>query len=192
MSKVFVVSDWHFNHNVEFVWGARGFKSVDEMNEAIIERHNSIVSPEDDIYVLGDNCLGGGTSEILAANKSLIERLNGKLHFIYGNHDTNTRIEMYKTLSNCKEVIGWATMLKYKKYHFYLSHFPTMVANLETKSLREEVLNLYGHTHQTNKFYKDIPMMYHVGLDSSNCYPTNLDDIIEAMHEKYKECLEEI
>jgi hypothetical protein len=34
--------------------------------------------------------------------------------------------------------------------------------------------------------------MYHVGVDSHNCYPVNLDDIIEEMKAKVKECLAEL
>ena len=30
---LFFTSDWHFNHDREFVWKQRGFSSVDEMNE---------------------------------------------------------------------------------------------------------------------------------------------------------------
>ena len=51
MSKIFICSDLHFNHDREFIWGSRGFHSVEEMNEAIIERHNSKVNPEDDGFI---------------------------------------------------------------------------------------------------------------------------------------------
>jgi hypothetical protein len=34
----------------------------------------------------------------------------------------------------------------------------------------------------------DMPFMYHVGVDSHNCYPVLLDDIIEEMHQKVEEC----
>ena len=54
MANIWLTSDWHFNHDKEFVWKARGFESVHEMNQAIIERHNSKVEDEDDVYVLGD------------------------------------------------------------------------------------------------------------------------------------------
>lgn len=190
MSKFWLISDWHFNHDREFVWGPRGFKSVQEMNEAIIERHNSVVNPDDYVYVLGDCALGGSDPIVLEENKKLIERLNGHLIIIHGNHDTERRIAMYRS---CQNVVStdWATMLKYKKYHFYLSHFPTMTANLSNETLTQCVLNLYGHTHQTSKFYEDRPYMYCVCADAHNCYPVSLDEIIEDMRQKYNECLEE-
>lgn len=190
MGKIFLTSDWHFGHDREFVWGARGFHNVHEMNEAIIERHNSLVGKDDDVYVLGDLALGGGGAEALENAQRLIERLNGRIHIVLGNHDTAKRAEMYQTCLNVVEVCGWATMLKYKGYHFYLSHFPTMTGNLEKETLKQCTINLFGHTHQKEMFYQDIPFMFHVGQDSHNCYPVLLDNAIEAMKDKVKECYE--
>ena len=189
---IWLTSDWHFNHDREFIWKARGFSSVQEMNEAIIQRHNALVRPDDDVYVLGDSSLGGGDTQILAANKALIERLNGRLHIIRGNHDTDRRVAMYES---CKNVVGpvlYADMLHYKGYHFYLSHFPTLTSNLEKESLKQCTCNLFGHTHQTTNFHLDMPFMYHVGVDSHNCKPALLDNIIEEMKMKVIECLKEI
>ena len=31
---IWLCSDWHLNHNKEFIWKARGFESVAQMNEA--------------------------------------------------------------------------------------------------------------------------------------------------------------
>ena len=49
-------------------------------------------------------------------------------------------------------------------------------------------LNLYGHTHQQTNFYQDMPFIYHVGLDSHNCTPVHIDQIIEDMKNKVDEC----
>ena len=191
MSKIFVCSDLHFNHDRQFIWGARGFNSVEEMNEVIIERHNSVVTPEDDVYILGDLCLGGGESSTIFRNQALIGRLNGRLHIVLGNHDTPARIEMYRFCRNVVEIV-YATMIHYQGYHFYLSHFPTLTANLEKEHLKQCTINLFGHTHQQTNFYNDMPFMYHVGMDSHDCYPVLLDDAIEEMKNKVKECKEQL
>lgn len=191
MSKIFVCSDLHFNHDRQFIWGARGFNSIEEMNEAIIERHNSKVNPEDEVYVCGDLCLGGCVEGITARNQALIERLNGRIHIILGNHDTPARITMYAMCKNVEEIV-YATMIHYRGYHFYLSHFPTLTANLEKESLKQCTINLFGHSHQKDNFYNDIPFMYHVGVDSHDCYPILLDDAIEEMKNKVKECKEQL
>jgi calcineurin-like phosphoesterase family protein len=105
---IFVTSDWHFSHDREFVYKSRGFNSVEEMNVALIERHNSIVTPEDDVYVLGDLCLGGADG--LERNKEFISSMNGKLHIAFGNHCTDSRKKMYAKLPNVMET-AWAIAL---------------------------------------------------------------------------------
>ena len=186
---IYVVSDWHLNHNKEFIYKARGFSSVEEMNTEIIKRHNSKVMAEDEVYVLGDCCLGGASS--LQSNKELIEQFNGKLHIICGNHCTPSRIEMYRMCKNVVSIL-YADVLHYRGYHFYMSHFPTLTANLEKESLKQCTICLYGHTHQKKNFYEDMPFMYHVGVDSHACTPVLLDDAIEEMKQKVKECKEEL
>lgn len=178
---IYVTSDWHLGHNREFIWRARGYSSIVEMNQIIIDKYNSIVKPEDDVYVLGDCCLG------VPENVELIKQFNGQLHLVRGNHDTNVRWTMYKELPNVVETQN-AIYLDYRKYHFFMSHFPSLTGNLEKESLHQMTLNLYGHTHQTENFFNDMPYMYHCGVDSHNCYPVLLDDIIEQMKNKVEEC----
>ena len=187
---IYFTSDWHFNHNREFIYKPRGFDSVYDMNEAIVENHNKIVNMEDTVYVLGDLCLGGGSDEILRQNKSIIQGLKGHLKVILGNHCTNTRIQMYKECWNV-EVLGYADMVHIGKYHFYLSHFPTLTSNLDNdKSLKQRILNLYGHTHQQTNFLNDSPLNYHVGVDSHDCKPVDAWIVIAEMKDKVKECME--
>ena len=71
-----------------------------------------------------------------------------------------------------------------------MTHFPCMTGNLEKESLKQMTLNLYGHTHQKTNFYEDRFYMYHVGVDSHNGYPVLLDDIIQEMKDKVKECVD--
>lgn len=175
LSKVFLTSDLHFGHDREFVWGARGFSSVEEMNEAIILNWNSIVEDDDYIYILGDVMLGK------SKNIECLKRLKGKIHIVLGNHDTSNKEKMYRGLPNVVEIAEIGIKLKYKKYTFVLTHYPMMTPNIDKESLTQTTLNLYGHTHQVNNFYQGMPYMYHVGVDSHSCYPVLLDDIIEEM-----------
>lgn len=129
--------------------------------------------------MLGDNEHG----------KACVTRLNGHIKLIRGNHDSNKRWdEVYADLPNV-ERIGWTDVIHYRKYHFYLSHFPTLTGNLEKESLHQMTLNLHGHTHSKEKFYEDRPYMYNVALDAHHNTPVLLDNIIEDMREKAKECL---
>ena len=185
MGRIFITSDTHFGHDRAFLWGPRGFISYVEHDRQVIENWNSVVQPDDIVYHLGDVMLGDNAYGI-----SCLEQLNGQIKIIPGNHDTPTRLSLYKLLPNV-EVLGLAEMIKYKKYNFYLSHHPTMTSNLEKAPyLRMHLINLYGHTHQQKPFYQDIPFMFHVGMDSNNCTPILLDDAIELMKEETQKCIQ--
>ena len=185
MGNTFLTSDTHFGHDREFLWGPRGFTNYKEHDTAVIENWNNIVTKDDIVYHLGDVMLGDNAYGI-----SCLEQLNGQIKIIPGNHDTPTRLELYKNLPNI-EVLGLAEMIRYKKYNFYLSHHPTMTSNLEKAPyLRMHLINLYGHTHQQKLFYQDIPFMFHVGMDSNNCTPILLDDAIELMKKETQKCID--
>lgn len=192
MSKIFVTSDTHFGHDREFLWGPRGFANYRDHDEYIIKQWNSVVGPNDIVYHLGDVMLGDNEYGM-----SCLRQLNGIIYIIPGNHDTSTRIKLYKTLENVhvleSGIPGFeaaAATFKYKKYNFYLSHHPTMTSNLEKAPyLRMHLINLFGHTHQQKRFYEDMPYMFHVGMDSNNCTPVLLDDAIEMMKEETDKCL---
>ena len=184
MSNIWLTSDFHFGHDREFVWKARGYSSVEEMNEIQIKKFNSLVQPDDTVYILGDLMLGNNDEGI-----KCLKQLNGNKYFVRGNHDTDVRVKLYMDEQNANiGFLGDATTLKYRKYHFYMSHYPTMTGNLQKESLRQMTLNLYGHTHQITNFYQDMPFMYHVGVDSHDGYPVLLDDIIQQMKDKFEEC----
>ena len=183
MGKIFVTSDLHFGHDREFVWGARGFKSIEEHDVEIIKRWNKVVTAEDDVYILGDLMLSDNAHGI-----QCLSQLNGKLHILTGNHCTAARQKLYHTLENMVEFCGCATTIKYKKKQLYLSHYPTITSNMEANP-HQAVFNLYGHTHQTTNFYNGQPFMYHVGVDSHNCYPVLLDDVITEIKNEIDACI---
>ena len=182
---IWFTSDWHFDHDKDFIYKARGFNNISDMNDAIVKKYNEVVKPEDTTYVLGDLCLGGGADNVLTINQERINLLNGKKRIIIGNHDTDRRIEMYERCLNT-EILGYADYMRFNGYYFYISHFPTITSNLDyDKPLKARIINLFGHTHQTDKFYYNNPLMYNVGVDAHCCYPVSIDQIIQDIQEKF-------
>ena len=53
-NKQFYISDWHYGHANVIAFDNRPFKSLLEMDEALVDRWNAVVSPGDIVYVLGD------------------------------------------------------------------------------------------------------------------------------------------
>lgn len=184
---IYFTSDWHFNHDREFVYSPRNVDCIDDMNHVILNNHNNIVTNNDDVYVLGDLMLGGTSLDGL----NYIKAMNGKLHIIRGNHDTDKRIKLYKELPNVVEVVD-AKYLTYNEFRFFLCHYPTFTSSLENPVIEKALINLYGHMHQKTNFYEDIPFMYHVGVDSHNCKPVSIYDVIIDIKAKVKECYEKI
>lgn len=177
---VFVTSDLHFCHDRMFIWEARGYTDINEMNEVQVRKWNEVVSDEDDVWVLGDLMLGDFEQGL-----SYLKQLKGKIHVCLGNHDTAKREQAYRDL-------GWDVQLcarmKYKKISFYLSHYPTITHNIDEKELWQVVVNLYGHTHQITNFYHDDPWMYHVGVDSHDGYPVSMDQVLADIRAEMSKC----
>lgn len=179
--KIFVSSDTHFAHDRRFLYGARGFNSVHEMDEAIVENWNSVVGAEDQVYLLGDVMLNDNEEGL-----RLLKSLNGHLHIVRGNHDTDNRVLEYFNCENVEEVQDQIKLI-YKKVRILLTHYPTLVGNFDDgRSLHHGLLNLCGHSHTTDPFadWNERGRIFHVELDAHNLYPVELDKILEMCRER--------
>lgn len=165
---IYFSSDLHFNHDKEFIWKERGYRSVTEMNDDIIHKWNSVITNDDTVYLLGDVML-----KDLDAGLECLMKLKGHIHVIRGNHDTDKRVEFYQTCPNIEDV-KYADMIKDGKYNFYLSHYPTMVANFDDV---KKLWNLSGHTHTTNKFELFKYQIYNVGVDAHFGFPVSIEKV---------------
>ena len=181
MDEVFFTSDTHFSHDHDFIYAARGFSCVEEMNEAIVERWNAVVHPNDIVYHLGDVMLGD-------YDVSILKRLNGKIYLVRGNHDTIKKIsDIYET-GKVENYNQTSELIKFGKLSFFLCHYPVLTANFDDKHFSQHVFNLHGHTHQrTNWLSPENPFMYHVGVDSHDCYPVHIDTIIHEIRMRWNE-----
>ena len=173
MSNIFFTSDWHFCHNQPFIYEKRQCIDIAHMNKELIQKHNSIVNDEDDVYVLGDLMLNDNEEAF-----KCISQLKGKLHLLRGNHCTDNRWSLYKTLPNVVEMLGWADVLKYKKYTFYMCHWPTKLTNFEEHN---KFFCLHGHSHSSNKFENIKDSCYNVAPEAHNNFPVYIENIIKDL-----------
>ena len=79
---LFFTSDTHFGHENIITFCNRPFESIEEHDRVLIQNWNSVVTPDDTVFHLGDFCFGNGYKwyEILG-------QLNGHIYLIRGNHD---------------------------------------------------------------------------------------------------------
>ena len=80
--KVYFTSDTHYFHKNIMEFSNRPFKDVDHMNDVLVDTWNSVVDPDDTVYHCGDVSLGPSNK-----TNNLLQRLNGKIHLIIGNHE---------------------------------------------------------------------------------------------------------
>lgn len=183
---MWLTSDLHLCHDREFIWGPRGFKSVEEMDAAIVANWNRVVGPADVVYVLGDFMLNDDEKGM-----NYFRQLKGIIIPIRGNHDSDKRWESYMKSYNVEPRNGddLAVYLKYDGLTFYLSHYPTICDNIqdENKSLSKRIINLCGHRHVQNPYADwDKGLIFHVEMDSNNCTPWALDNVITEIKKKIK------
>lgn len=182
MNEIYITSDLHFGHSRNFVYEPRGFKTIWEHDKKIIENWNSVVDMTDDVYLLGDVMLGDNNYGL-----SCLKQLNGRIHIIRGNHDTDARLALYKNCYNVVEVCD-AKYLKAENQMFFLSHYPSLTANWDTdKPLKSRIINLCGHVHTKDRWNDwDKGLIYHCEVDAHECKPINIKNIIEDIKEQFK------
>lgn len=168
---IYFTSDTHFNHINIIRLANRPFGSLEEMNEAIIDKWNKTVSPGDEVYHLGDFCMGH--RKLLP---SFLERLNGTITLVKGNHDYP------KTLVGFHKVIGvmatHASDLGGEGMDLVtLSHEP-MTGKTETI---KPIINLCGHVHGSwNQLDTEGWRHYNVGVDVRDFKPVTFAEIMAA------------
>lgn len=169
-------SDYHFSHFNIIKYSKRPFKTVGQMNNTIIQNHNSRVKPTDTVFFLGDfnfhNTKGGkkGEGEPIKA-ETYITQLNGRFVFIRGNHDFSNG------LNTC--INGVVINLGGKD--IYLTHQPQdYEPNIK--------LNLVGHVHKLwrTKILKSGNILYNVGVDVHNYYPVSINEIFKNLNDDMK------
>ena len=172
-SKVYFTSDSHFNHANIIGFCNRPFKSVEEMNEKLIENWNNVVGADDIVFHLGDFCLGGS-----AEWTKVLDRLNGKIYLIQGNHDMKYLRLGY---TNRFELITMQMHIEVGKQKIYLNHCPFLCYG----GAYRDTWQLFGHVH-TSKYNtgKDksrlaylFPTQYDVGVDNNNFTPVFFEQV---------------
>ncbi len=180
MSKTFLIGDTHFCHSNILKFTKEdgtllrpGFSSIQEHDEFLIDRWNSVVSCGDKVYHLGDVGFFNTTSAI-----KILNRLNGTKILIKGNHD-NLKLSVYAQIF--KDVRAYHVLDK-----FVLSHIP-----LHVESLYRWTANIHGHLHANNvcislNGIKSLdPRYVNISCEQINFTPIDFEEI----RSKYKKLI---
>jgi calcineurin-like phosphoesterase family protein len=108
----------------------RGFSTIEEHDEHIIAKWNSVVNKRDVTYILGDVTMEKSSPY------PLLDRLNGIKHIVLGNHDR--RQDTKKLFDYAESICG---MINYKGV--FLTHCPMHSDELNYGISK----NIHGHIH---------------------------------------------
>lgn len=155
--KKWVISDTHFGNKNIITYESRPFKDTEEMEATIIKNWNLIVAKDDEVFHLGDFSFLGKEK-----TKEIVNKLNGKIHLLLGNHD-NKSVNYYL---EC----GFATVSPYPiivDQFWILSHEPVYL------NTTMPYANIHGHLHGT----KQTGNYFNASVELINYTPIELEKI---------------
>lgn len=156
--KFWFTADEHYGHANIIDYCSRPFDDVEEMDNTIIDRHNSVVLSNDIVIHAGDFTL---------AKKEIAEKyimcLNGKHVFLQGSHDRflpeNALMIWEKEIEGQQVVVCHYAMRTWRKSHY-------------------NSWQLFGHSHGS---LEPIGKQWDIGVDKNNFYPLSFEQIKEIM-----------
>jgi calcineurin-like phosphoesterase family protein len=171
LMQKFYIADPHFGHEAVIRLSNRPFKSVEEMDNAIINNWNWSVKSEDDVYILGDFLCRSQKPP-----QYYLKKLKGKKHLILGNHDNWTRsLELshyFQSVSQIKEISDMS-------HHIVLCHYPIA----EWPRYHRGSLHVFGHIHnhkdsEVYQYYLKHLNMLNAGVDINHYTPVSLTQLM--------------
>lgn len=155
--KRFFISDLHFSDD-RFSLFYRPFKTVAEQDNYLIEKWNSVVGIDDDVYLVGD----AATSD---EGLDCIKRLNGRKHLLIGNYDVPRNQEYLLTLFDSIQESLYLKLSNGERVH--LNHYPDKAD--------KEHFSIVGHIHGLWKVQRN---MINVSCDAWHFTPISEEQIL--------------
>lgn len=190
--NIFFTSDLHFGHRRIIEFCSRPYSDEKEMGRALIDNWNSVVSPRDIVFNLGDFCWWDSRH----TTRSIINKLNGTIYMVLGNHDTVKQFELCDSnkVILCSDItilylrtLEEDTRFDSRLYEIVCSHFPLMCYS---HSEHKNVYNFFGHIHSLKdepmtEFGEFLPLkagkQLDVGVDRHNWTPCKLEDLLKEI-----------
>jgi calcineurin-like phosphoesterase family protein len=186
--NIWFTADEHYDHeNARTGWGrpelARPFSSREEMQEALVARHNAVARAGDVTYHLGDMFWRTMSPDDAVA---VVRRLNGAHCYVMGNHEELMHSLLVRSQFRQVEV-RTELRLRHATYnkgvepaalHLVLDHYAGRAWNGSSRGSWQ----LHSHSHGA---LPDIGLMQmDVSVDCNNFAPVSLDQVVEHMRKK--------
>ena len=191
-TNIFVTSDSHYFHNacIKQEFDNRPFKKedgspdVELMNETLIENWNSVVKKNDIVFFLGDFAMCNWKDA-----KIIAHRLNGRIHFVLGNHDVEKDIKKLDRFETISDYIELSLTEGDEKHHIMMFHYPALSWN------RKKYGSYFFHGHRHHNHHEDNSFMDNfykenktldVGVNGHGYFPLNIKEAISIINNRQK------
>lgn len=150
--KIWFSSDFHLGHQRDFVWKARGYNSVQEHDDGLINSLNETVGANDILFFLGDFCL----NTTLPQFDAYLDRIKCQnIYCLWGNHNNPHERNVYQKIVGGDKEQRYP--VKYKNIS-YLGHYVEVIVNgqymvlfhypiLIWNEMKNGSWHLCGHSH---------------------------------------------
>ena len=190
--NLFFTSDTHYNHTnicrATTRWTdadsvTRDFKSLDHMNDTIVNNINEVVGENDILIHLGDWSFGGFDKIEEFRNRIICKNI----HLVLGNHDHHierNKDNIQRLFTSVNHYINLdvrrPSLMKkgeMDKFKFVLMHFP--IASWD--GMNDNVMHLHGHVHLPKHQRIAEGRAMDVGVDGNDMYPLGLFEVLNLL-----------
>lgn len=175
MGNIFFTSDQHFGD--KSILSKRSFSTIQDMDDMMIKKWNLKIDSADEVYHLGD--FADNNPEYL--NK-ILDRLNGKIFLIKGNHDyyTESSQSRFEWVKDYHELIVNDKDNPLGTQLLVLFHYPM----LYWKGMGMGTYHLYGHMHGELKNHPK-PNSMDIGVDCQDYYPLSYLEVKQRINKNF-------
>lgn len=165
---IYFTADTYYGY-VNTIHTNRPFKNIIDMDNKLIEYYNNIISPEDEVYFIGDFSMKGPENKVYLGR--IIKKLKGQKHLILGNHD---RLNPFMYIE-----LGFTSVHTSYQLHIPILGYCTLNHDPAIYSLinRNDLL-ICGHIHTLFKKFKNV---INVGVDVWEFKPVSVNQIIKEL-----------
>lgn len=160
-------ADPHIGHDNIIKHCNRPFASVEEMDETIVERWNSVVGKRDTVRVIGDLAFHCKFDYAL----SVVKRLNGHIYLTPGNHE---QLGLKLAFHAAFTVAPLYEVIEIEGQTIFLNHYAQRSWWHDLRG----VWHLFGHTHGG---LPPFGKSFDIGMDVWNFTPVSFEQVKEAM-----------
>lgn len=170
---IWFTSDTHFGHANVLGFSNRPWRTIEEMDAALVNNINARVAPNDELYVLGDFSFRITVEQAQQIRGRIRCR---RVHLVPGNHDKDwTQPAVSGTFVTEPPIVS----LKEAGRKLVLSHYPME----DWQAMSHGSILLHGHIHSQGGDYNELNRMQgilrmDVGVDANDYRPVSLDEVL--------------